>query len=266
MDNKNAEQESIESGRLYFQLNDEERESAIYFLLEAILKARDSEPELARSTFFDEDVNIYLAHLLFAMSLPEYHDMANPFLSNEPDEVLEWVRAAEDPMLRYFIFKVNADHRLIRSTVFSAKPPVMKRILFKGQRDGKNRLSVVYYEQAAHCHKDIYHKRTGVGEVLAKIAGHYEFYQRLLFSVRQDYFRYIDCFRDQAFRHFFLKLNHYAKQSSKEMILDRFLELYQKWAASKSPELKQKIIETGRELTSIDPQFRFDPKTMDREG
>ena len=136
MQRKNVDQKSDESKFLYFQLSNEERESAVYFLLESILKARDEDPTLARAGFFDEDVNIYLAHLLFAMSLPEYHDMADPFLSEDPSEVLEWAKQAEDPMLRYFIYKANADNMLVRSTIFSDKLPELKRAIFKKQEHG----------------------------------------------------------------------------------------------------------------------------------
>ena len=74
---------------LYFSLSSEDRESAIYFLLESILKAKDQSHNLTRTLSFDEDVNIYLAHLLFAVSLPDYHDMADPFLSKNPEEVFQ---------------------------------------------------------------------------------------------------------------------------------------------------------------------------------
>ena len=109
--------------QLYFSLSTEERESAIYFLLESILKAKDQSLGLVRTLSFDEDVNIYLAHLLFAVSLPEYQEMAAPFLSKNTEEIFEWIRETEDPMLRYFIFKVNADHLLIQSTIFNPGLP-----------------------------------------------------------------------------------------------------------------------------------------------
>ena len=262
MDSKSVNQKHIDNGFLYFQLNNEERESAVYFLLEAILKARDNDPELGKSNFFDEDVNMYLAHLLFAMSLPEYHDMADPFLSDDPNEVLGWARETEDPTLRYFIYKANADTMLIRSTIFTEKLPEPKRIIFKRRENGPNRLAVIYYDQAARCHRGIFQKKTGVGEVLEKISEQYELYQKLLFRIKDDYFKFVDCFRDQAFRHFFLKLNHYEKQCKKEIVLDQFLEFYQKWMITKNPALKKKVLEFVHELSDIDPQFHFDTSKL----
>jgi len=186
---KNRDKQSC----LYFQLNKDERDSAIYYLLESILKVRDSDQALAKSNYFDEDVNIYLAHLLFAISLPEYHDMTDPFLSTEPQEIAEWIRQTPDPMLQYFIYKVNADNMLIRSTIFSEKPPELQRIIFRRSQpqEGGSRLAVAYYDKAACCHHGVYQKRTGVGEVLVKISTHFESYQKILHQVRPDYFKFI---------------------------------------------------------------------------
>ena len=124
---------------LYFSLSNEDRESAIYFLLESILKAKDQSRGLTRTLAFDEDVNIYLAHLLFAISIPEYHDMADPFLSTNTQEVFEWVRETEDPMLRYFIFKVNADHLLVQSSIFNRSFIGQAVFVQKRNKGGKER-------------------------------------------------------------------------------------------------------------------------------
>jgi len=258
MENKSAEKNTIGSGFLFFQLTNDERESAIYYLLEAILKARDSEPDLNLPGYFDEDVNVYLAHLLFAMSLPEYHDMADPFLSDEPKEIVEWVRQTEDPMLKYFIYKVNADNMLVRSTIFSEKPPEIKRVVFRKHGNGEGRLAVAYYDHAARCHKGIYQKRTGVGEVLDKISDRFEVYQKILFRIKNDYFRFIDCFRDQAFQHFFLKMRQYERHVRKDIVLDQFLAAYHQWLVSRQPEVRGRVVSLVNELKAIDPGFCFD--------
>ena len=247
---------------LYFGLSSEDRESAIYFLLESILKAKDQSHDLTRTLSFDEDVNIYLAHLLFAISLPEYHDMADPFLSTNTHEVFEWIRETDDPMLRYFIFKVNADHLLVQSTIFNPDPKSAKRFsLKKDGQDEKNeeRLSaILYYNQASRCHAGVYDKKTGVGEVLGKIAGQFDVYRHILTGVKEDYFKFIECFREQAFQHFLVKLSGYEKDHLRGIKIEQFLEAYQGWLSTKAPELKNKILRLTQELSRLDPQFRFD--------
>ena len=246
---------------LYFGLSNEDRESAIFFLLESILKSKDQSQGLKRAAAFDEDVNIYLAHLLFAVSLPEYHEMADPFLSNNPNEVFEWVRETDDPMLRYFIFKVNADHLLVQSTIFNPEPSIAKRFpLKKAKKTGQDEghlAAIFYYNQAARCHSGVYDKKTGVGEVLGKIAGQYDVYANILAGVKEDYFKFIECFREQAFQHFLMKLGGYEKEHLREIKMEKFLEAYQKWLTTKNPDLKPRIVELTRELSRLDPQFCF---------
>jgi hypothetical protein len=247
---------------LYFSLSNEDRESAIYFLLESILKVKDQAQGLTRVLSFDEDVNIYLAHLLFAISLPEYHDMADPFLSTDTNEVFEWVRETDDPMLRYFIFKVNADHLLVQSTIFNPDPQLAKRFpVKKDVPDEKNeeRLSaILYYNQASRCHAGLYDKKTGVGEVLGKIAGQFDVYRHILTGVKEDYFKFIECFREQAFQHFLIKMSGYEKAHLRDIKMEQFLEAYQGWLTTRSPDVKTKILHLAQELGQLDPQFRFD--------
>lgn len=254
--------QNLEARFLYFQLSNEERESAIYFLLESILKVREEVNSLAPMSSFDEDVNIYLAHLLFAMSLPDYHEMADPFISTNPQEVFEWVRQTEDPMLRYFIFKVNADNLLIQSTIFNPNPGETKRSWIKrDKKEEKNEdrlAAILYYNHAARSHKGIYDKRTGVGEVLGKIAGNLDLYRHILVHVREDYFKFIDCFREQAFQHFLVKLGVYEKEHRREIKMEQFLEAYQGWLQTKYPGSKNRVLQLAQELKQLDPQFNFD--------
>jgi len=248
--------------KLYFSLSSEDRESAIFFLLESILKAKEGAQGPKRSLAFDEDVNIYLAHLLFAVSLPEYHDMADPFLSTDTQEVFEWVRETQDPMLRYFIFKVNADHLLVQSTIFNPDPLLAKRFSLKTdpkEAKSEERLAaILYYNQAARCHAGVYDKKTGVGEVLGKIAGQFDVYKHVLTGAREDYFKFIDCFREQAFQHFLMQMKGYEKEHLREMKMEKFLEIYQRWLSTKIPGLKADILSLVQELSLLDPQFRFD--------
>ena len=263
MDHKMNEQVAqLKIPYLYFNLSNEERESAIYFLLESILKARDRGRGLPKSKGFDEDVNIYLAHLLFAITLPEYHDMADSFLSPKPEQVFEWVRDTEDPMLRYFIFKVNADNLLVQSTVFNPDPELAKRFSIKKDKrevaDEGSMAAVLYYNHASRCHEGLHEKKTGVGEVLEKIAGNFDLYRKILADVRPDYFKLIDCFREQAFQNFYVKLDGYERQHQKEIKMEHFLEAYQRWLLQRDPGQKNKVLSLARELQKLDPEFRFD--------
>lgn len=262
-----AKEDQLTAPYLYFNLSSEEKESAIYLLLESILKARESVWGLTVSHGFDEDVNIYLAHLLFAMSLPEYHEMADPFISSNPQEVFEWIRQTEDPMLRYFIFKVNADHLLIQSTIFNPHAEPSKRFSLKkkikNEKDETRLAAILYYNHASRCHKALYDKTTGVGEVLGKMAGQFDLYQQVMVDVREDYFKFMMSLKEQGFQNFLNKLGDFEKAFQREKKMDQFLEAYQRWLSQKDEGSKTRVLLLSWELSQLDPQFSFDLTKLD---
>ena len=240
---------------LYFDIDKQERDSAIRFLLSAILRSRLDMKLDKVIEEFDEDVNVYLAHLLFAIALPEYHELAEPYLSTESNEVLRWVNATEDRTIRYFIFKVNADQLLIRMADFedlNAKPC---RKIFRSSDRHFTELGKLYYEQASSYHERIYRKRTGVGDVLHKLARHFDVYSELLRTVRRDYFHFVTRFRDQVFDKFMEELGRYEQESTKREKLDYFLDMYSQWLKTKDMNLKPEVDRALLEIRKFDPHF-----------
>ena len=71
--------------------------------------------------------------------------------------------------------------------------------------------AILYYNQASRCHAGVYDKKTGVGDVLGKIAGQFDVYRQVLSGVKDDYFKFIECFREQAFQHFLGDLGRAVK-------------------------------------------------------
>jgi hypothetical protein len=242
---------------LYFEITKQERDSAIRYLLGAIIKCRKEEGMPSNHYTFDEDVNVYLAHLLFAVSLPEYHEMAEPYLSKESSDVLRWVGDTEDDTIRYFIFKVNADHLLIHTAIFDDLMHRARRRLIRTSQGHYQELAKLYYDQAATYHRRIYRKKTGVGDVLSKLSHYFEIYQRLLKHVRREYFDFVNSFKDQAFRYFLEDLRNCENELKKKDKMDRFLDLYARWLETKNADLEQEINQIVSELKALDPHFDF---------
>lgn len=243
---------------LYFDISSQERDSALRFLLSSILKVRKEEGFPSNHFVFDEDVNVYLAHLLFAVSLPEYHDMASPYLSEESSEILDWVRATDDKTIRYFIFKVNADHLLIHTAIFGDLAMKSKGRFFQRSARYYQELARLYYDQAAAYHKRIYRKTTGVGDVLEKISRYFPFYQGMLKHLRRDYFSFVGSFRDQGFQQFLSEMKDFERKMKAQTQTDRFLDLYGAWMRSpRSSKIREELIKAARELAAVDPQFHF---------
>ncbi len=261
MNNKGKDRENEIAAKdscLYFDITKQERDSAIRYLLGAIIKCRSQEGMPSNMYTFDEDVNVYLAHLLFAVSLPEYHEMASPYLSRESSDILKWVNGTEDHTIRYFIFKVNADHLLIHSAIFDDLVSRSRQKFFKVSRNHYRELAKLYYDQAAAYHKRIYRKKTGVGDVLEKLSHYYEVYQDLLKHVRREYFSFVNGFKDQVFGYFTGEVREYENTLLRKNLMDEFLDLYSSWLETKAPDLEVKIIDLANQIEKIDPDFHFD--------
>lgn len=243
---------------LYFDISKQERDSAIRYLLQTVIKSRCEGRFPSNCYTYDEDVNVYLAHLLFAVSLPEYHEMAEPYLSTDTSDILRWVRATEDRTIRYFIFKVNADHLLMHTAVFDDLQGKRSKKFFKKTDKHYQEIAKLYYEQAAAYHKRIYRKKTGVGDVLTKLAHYFECYQDVLMQIRRDYFHFVNSFRDNAFDQFVGEIKQYEKKALCKEKMDYFLDLYADWMTSKNPILAGEIAHLADELKDLDPNFQFD--------
>lgn len=256
---------------LYFDISSQERDAALNFLLTTLLRVRKDEGFPSNHFVFDEDVNVYLAHLLFAISLPEYHDMAAPYISDESSEILDWVRATDDKTIRYFIFKVNADRLLVHTAIFDDIQAKHRGRFFQRSARYYQELARLYYDQAAAYHKRIYRKTTGVGEVLEKIAKYYPFYQAILKRIRRDYFSFVGSFRDQGFQHFLTEMRDYERKTKAQSQTDIFLDLYGQWMRSPNLKLREELLKAARELEAIDPAFHFEfqenhPRGNDEEA
>lgn len=240
---------------LYFDIGKQERDSAIRFLLDAILRTRVDLGVKDIADGFDEDVNVYLAHLLFAIALPEYHELAEPYLSNESNDVLQWVQSTDDRTIRYFIFKVNADHLLVHLAIFDDLSMRPRHGIFQRSEKHYTELGRLYYEQASSYHSRIYRKKTGVGDVLSKLARYFDIYSNVLRSVRRDYLHFVTRFRDQAFDRFMQELGRYEQESVKRLKMDHFLDLYNQWLRNRDQHVKSEITRLLDEIRTCDPEF-----------
>jgi len=240
---------------LYFDIGKQERDSAIRFLLDSILRSRNEIGIKNVIDEFDEDVNVYLAHLLFAIALPEYHELAEPYLSTESSDVLQWIQTTEDRTIRYFIFKVNADHLLIHSAIFDDLTGRPRNGLFQRSEKHYLELGRLYYEQASSYHSRIYRKKTGVGEVLHKLARYFDIYSGLLRAVRRDYLHFVTRFRDQAFDRFLQELTKYEQESTLRAQTDHFLDLYGQWKKTQNPEIKAELNRVLNQIRQQDATF-----------
>ena len=84
-----------------------------HFMMKCLLYSRMETGLISNQDFYDEDVNVYIAHLLDSMIQPESVERARRFLSQYDTEVFHKLANSQDARLKYTIYKTNADFLLI---------------------------------------------------------------------------------------------------------------------------------------------------------
>ena len=255
---------SSENQYLYFDMTANERDSALRFLLSSIIKTKEEHSQLVRKATTDEDVNVYLAHLMFAIALPEYHEMADPYLSKHSSDIMGWVKGTEDRTIRYFIYKVNADHLLMHTTLFQDLSKAKRKIIFNSPEEHYQELAVLYYSEAAKYHQQMNRKKTGIAHVLEKMAADFKYYQKILELVRDDYFTFVQTFRDKHFNHFLLEVSHYEKEKFYDQKMDQFLTAFHEWNEAQNEAMRSKVLQLAADLKRMNPEFQFNFPPHDR--
>ena len=185
----------------------------------------------------DQDVDIYLAHLILAASLPDYDELAEPYLSSDTSKIVQWVKSTEDRTIRYFVYKVNAD-RIVLDYIF--RNPLVE--LESKQKVYRFSVAGLFYDQAATYHARIYRKETGVGECLRKLKKNLEEYLNVLACAdfQSDVRAIFKEFRDRKMKGFLLEFSAYERKVKAVQLADELLDEFNQGRISKE-DLERKL-------------------------
>ena len=243
------------SGQYYFDIPKQERDSSISFLLNSLLKSRNACNLSSNQPEFDEDVNIYLAHLLFAASMPDYQIAVKRYLSKNVSEMADLIDRNEDRIVRYFIYKVNADNLMVHLGIFQNLEN-STQIYGKTEQQFSS-MAEAFYKQAAIYNRKIYRRETAVGTVLEKLASGFQRYKTILRFARKEFFHFSNGFHDEPFQKFCSDVTRYEKEAKLNEAIDLFLDTYAEWIRTKALNSKLKLIHQAKVLREIDPDFSF---------
>ncbi|MBI4372491.1 MAG: hypothetical protein HY585_02040 [Candidatus Omnitrophica bacterium] len=240
----------------YFDIPKQERDSAIGFLLNSLLKSRAACRLVSNKSEFDEDVNIYLAHLLFAASLPDYQDAIQRYLGTNVSEMAELMEKNDDRIIRYFIYKVNADHLLVHLGIF--KDLENEHHAFGKSESQFSSMAQNYYKQAASYNRRIYRRQTAIGSVLEKLGRSFDRYKTILRFARKEFFHFASQFHDESFQKFCEDMSRYENEERRHRLMDQFLDAYAEWVGTRNQSVRLKLEEYAKTLRVLDPGFSFD--------
>ena len=260
-----AEKDHAMNPRHYLDLKTTSRElhPTYHFMINCLLYSRMETGLVSNQEFYDEDVNVYLAHLLHSFINPEYVEQSKRFLSKYDIDVFRRLQTSSDARLKYLIYKTNADFLLVSIGIFdnprgsggaSRKlQPSEEAYIGRGK---------TYYHFAFTYAQQVHRKNQGVADVLEKLSVGFDKYLRILSHMRGEYMDLLKRFSQGEVYHLERSIDEASQQETLRVKQDELLERYTAWKAEPSPENEEHLERIVGEIRLINPEFRFElPKS-----
>jgi len=239
-----------------------------HFMMKCLLYSRMETGLVSNKDYYDEDVNVYIAHLLNSFIDPAYVQRASRYLSKFDTEVFRRLADSEDSRLKYTIYKTNADFLLVSLGIFNnasavdpqhpAKPATAHRRLFHPSEEAYVGRGKTYYRFAYTYSQQIHNPQAAITEVLEKLSVGFEKYLRVLAHMRGEYFDLMDRLTRGEVYHLERSIDEAKKRNDVRDLQDRFLDLFIEWKRSGDEKTKAKIERLVTEIQALDPSFAFE--------
>jgi hypothetical protein len=247
--------------RQYVDLKEAGRElqPTYSFMINCLLYSRMETGLVSNQEFYDEDVNVYLAHLLHSFINPEYVDQSRKFLSKYDTDVFRRLQGSSDARLKYLIYKTNADFLLVSIGIFDN--PVLAeahRARLQPSEEAYIGRGKTYYHFAYTYSQQMHRKNQGVSEVLEKLSVGFDKYIRILSHMRGEYLDLMKRLSQGEVYHLERSVNEDSRQEMLKIKQDELLELYSAWKKEPSAENEESLERVVSEIRQINPEFRFE--------
>jgi hypothetical protein len=246
--------------RHYVDLKDTSRDlqPTYYFMVNCLLYSRMETGLVSNQDFYDEDVNVYLAHLLHSFINPEYVEQSKKFLSKYDTDVFRRLANSSDARLKYQIYKTNADFLLVSIGIFD-NPAAAEghRAKLHPSEEAYIGRGKTYYHFAYSYSQQMHRKNAGVSEVLEKLSVGFEKYIRILSHMRGEYLDLLKHFSQGEVYHLERSINERSQQELLRVKQDELLELYSAWKTEPTPEREEDLDRVVSEIRQINPDFKF---------
>jgi hypothetical protein len=247
--------------RTYVDLKDGGRDlqPTYYFMINCLLYSRMETGLVSNQDYYDEDVNVYLAHLLHSFINPEYVEQSRKYLSRYDADVFKRLANSTDARLKYAIYKTNADFLLVSIGIFDnpVTPATPGRARTTPSEEAYIGRGKTYYHFAYTYSQQIHRRNQGVSEVLEKLSVGFDKYIKILSHMRGEYMNLVERFSDGEVFHLERAVNESARQEILKAKQDQLLELYTAWQKNPTPEIEDGVRRLVGEIQELSPSFRF---------
>jgi len=247
--------------RHYVDLKDSSRDlqPTYFFMINCLLYSRMETGLVSNQDCYDEDVNVYLAHLLHSFINPEYVEQSRKFLSKYDTDVFRRLSSSTDARLKYQIYKTNADFLLVSIGIFDN--PAMAaaaRSRMQPSEEAYIGRGKTYYHFAYTYSQQMHRKNAGVSDVLEKLSNGFEKYLRILSHMRGEYLDLMKRFSQGEVYHLERSVDEHAQQELLRTKQDELLELYTAWRAKPDTETEESLERIVGEIRALNPSFKFE--------
>jgi hypothetical protein len=239
-----------------------------YFMMKCLLYSRMETGLVSNKDFYDEDVNVYIAHLLNSFIDPNYIQRASKYLSKYDTEVFCKLADSKDSRLKYTLYKTNADFLLIALGIFdnpAAVDPIHpssliapEKRVFQPAEEAYVGRGKTYYRFAYTYSQQIHDPQAAITEVMEKLSEGFEKYVRILAHMRGEYLNLMDRLSRGEVFHLERSANESRRNQELKEKQDRFLDLYMEWKKNGSDEIRRQIDKLVDEIRILDPSFTFE--------
>lgn len=241
-----------------------------YFMMRSLLHSRINIGMTSDREGEEEDVNVYLAHLLQSFSDPVYLESARPYLHRYDHEVFDRLSLSTDARLKYKIYKTNADFLLVSIGIFDNPSQTLlkrSRTFQSSSRAGWEPTEEAtmgrgrtYYKFAYEYSQLLSQRHPAITEVLEKLARGFDRYIQILAHLRGEYLDLVHQLSEGEIYHLERTVTQEQGRESLRERQDSFLDAYAQWRGNKSEEHRSKMDEACEALRELDPKFQFDPE------
>lgn len=244
-----------------------ELKPAYHFMMKCLLYSRMETGLVSNKDYYDEDVNVYIAHLLNSFINPRYIEGARAYLSKYDTEVFARLADSQDARLKYTLYKTNADFLLISLGIFNNPAAAAGRApglvapehkLFEPSEEAHIGRGKTYYRFAYAYSQQIHDPHAAITEVLEKLSTGFEKYLRILAHMRGEYLNLLDRLSHGEVYHLQRTVNEGRKNDDLRAKQDHFLDLYSEWQRGHDREVRAKIEALIAEIRQLDPGFSFE--------
>jgi len=234
-------------------------QTSYFFMLNCLLHSRVNTGIESNSEVYDEDVNVYLAHLLNAHIDPRYLLRASRYVLPTDADIAASFGTGTDHRRRYETYKANADFLLMAVSVFDLfdEPNHSRPHELRTPKQVYIGRAAIYYALASSYANKLAHGESPVADTLLKISEGIDGYVRVLSYMRGQYLDFIRRYTPGELFHLDRVIEEIERDETLEQMRDEFLDTYHAWMKTQVPELKRKLEEQAKLLREVDPTFEF---------